>query len=103
MSESPPEKRKHRATGRPKGGGPGPPVTVGASEAWFMRVNPEFHATLKRKAADWGVPASVLVRLVLEKGFEEELFEPPEPGEMLRDRIRRERKERSARREGPEG
>jgi hypothetical protein len=81
----------------------GRPVTIGASEKWFMRVNPDFHAKLREKAKDWGVSSAELVRLVLEKGFEEELFDPPEPGEMIRDRIRRERKERSARGEDPDG
>jgi hypothetical protein len=67
---------------------------LAGSERWMMRVNPEFHATLVRKAKDWGVSSAELVRLVLEKGFTEDLFEPPEPGELLIDRMRRERRKR---------
>ncbi len=81
----------------------GRPVTVEATEVWMMRVNPVFHATLMRKAKEWGISGAELVRLVVQEGFDEELFEPPVPGELIRDRLRRERKERSARGEGPDG
>lgn len=67
----------------------GRPATLSGTEQWMMRVNPRFRATLMRKAKDWGVSSAELVRLVVQQGFEEELFEPPAPGETVRDRLKR--------------
>jgi hypothetical protein len=67
----------------------GRPRKLGNAEQWMMRVNPEFHAHLLKLAKRWDVSGAELVRLVVERGFEEELLEPPKPGEMLKDRLHR--------------
>lgn len=60
-----------------------------ATEAWMMRVRPEWHDRVMAKAKEWGVSGSELVRLMVDMSMEGDMLERPEPGESIRDRIRR--------------
>jgi hypothetical protein len=67
---------------------------VNATEAWMMRVNPEWHAKVKQKAKDWGISASQLVRILVEKHLDDAdmtILDPPDTSEeSIQERMRRE-------------
>ncbi len=70
------------------------PVTVGATEEWSMRVNPEWLARVKVKAADWGLTTSELIRVLVDQGLENDLamlYPPDGSEETLTARVRREK------------
>jgi hypothetical protein len=54
-----------------------------------MRVNPEWVDAVRKKAKEWDVPASELVRKMIEMGMVGDMLEHREPTETFQQRMRR--------------
>jgi len=88
MSDSNAAPRRRR-----KGPVPKPPEVL-ASEKWTMRVHPEWLEQVRKKAKEWDVPASVLIRLMIDRGMEGDMLEREDDGESLFEKMRRLRRQK---------